>query len=325
MTERTGTLYDVVIAGGGAAGLSAAQLLGRTRRSVAVVDSGEPRNAPAEGVHGFLSRDGISPAEMLAVGRAEAERYGAAVVPGEVVAAAGDVHRGFELTLDGGARLRGRRLLITTGLRDELPDIPGLRERWGKDVLHCPFCHGWEVRDQAIGVLGTGPWSVHQSLLFRQWSSNITLFLNNTVTPGDGELEQLAARGIKVVEGAVESLRVEGGSLRGVALAGGPEVAVQAVVVGSRVHARLGAFTGLGLRATPHPMGVGDYLETDAEGATAVPGVWAAGNVTDLRAQVLASAASAAWTAVVINNHLMAEELERDLRSYRASAALTGA
>jgi thioredoxin reductase len=181
------------------------------------------------------------------------------------------------------------------------------------------------VQDQAIGILGNGPWSVHQALLFRQWSSNITLFLNDRTDPSDEEHEQLAARGVKVVAGAVEAVKVENDALRGVALAGGPEVAVDAVVVGARVHSRLAAFSGLGLSATAHPMGIGDYLETDADGATAVPGVWAAGNVTDLRAQVLASAAAAAWTAVVINNHLMAEELDRDVSAYRESLALTGA
>jgi thioredoxin reductase len=322
MTENTHNTSDVLIIGGGAAGLSAAQMLGRSRRSVVVVDGGEPRNAPAEGVHGFLTRDGVSPAELLKVGRAEAEHYGVRMVQGEVVAAGGKTAEGFAVTLADGREIRGRRLLITTGLVDELPDIAGLRERWGKDVLHCPFCHGWEVRGQAIGILGNGPWSVHQALLFRQWSSNITLFLNNKTQPADVELEQLAARGIKVVEGAVESLRVEQDTLRGVALADGPEVAVQAMVVGPQVRVRLDAFAGLGLNASPHPMGVGDYLETDPDGATAVPGVWAAGNVTDIRAQVLASAAAGAWTAVVINNDLMAEELSRDVAAYRESLSV---
>lgn len=322
MAEITHNPSDVLIIGGGAAGLSAAQMLGRSRRSAVVVDSGEPRNAPAEAVHGFLTRDGVSPAELLKLGRAEAEHYGVRMVQSEVVAAEGGITEGFSVTLADGRLVRGRRLLVTTGLVDELPDIAGLRERWGKDVLHCPFCHGWEVRDRAIGILGSGPRSVHRALLFRQWSSNLTLFLNNKTQPAGVELEQLAARGIKVVEGAVESLRVEDDILRGVALAGGPEVAVDAVVVGPQVRARLEAFEGLGLNASPHPMGVGDYLETDADGATAVPGVWAAGNVTDIRAQVLASAAAGAWTAVAINNDLMAEDLSRDVAAYRESLSV---
>ncbi|WP_371419135.1 NAD(P)/FAD-dependent oxidoreductase [Pseudarthrobacter sp. NamE5] len=242
MTKDNAAISDVLIIGGGAAGLSAAQMLGRCRRSVTVVDSDQPRNAPAKGVHGFLSRDGVKPGELLAIGRAEAEQYGVTILRGEVRAAGGDLQQGFEVRLDDGTRLRGRRLLVATGLVDELPAIPGLRERWGKDVLHCPFCHGWEVRDQVIGILGNGAWSVHQALLFRQWSSNVTLFLNNRTVPSQAEAEQLSARGIRVVKGHVESLRVEQDNLRGVALAGGPEFAVDAVVVGPEAHVRLDAF-----------------------------------------------------------------------------------
>lgn len=325
MTNHNSSIADVLIIGGGAAGLSAAQMLGRSRRSVIVIDSGDPRNSPAEGVHGFLSRDGIKPSELLAIGRSEAERYGARVVPGTVAASRGGLAEGFEVTLDDGMQLRGRRVLVATGLRDELPDIPGLRERWGKEILHCPFCHGWEVQDQAIAILGNGPWSVHQALLFRQWSSNITLFLNNLVVPSEAEAEQLAARGIKAVAGQVESVRVADDRVRGIALAGGPEFAVEAVVAGPTAHARLEGLAGLGLAASAHPSGAGTYLATDADGATPVPGVWAAGNVADLKAQVLASAATAAWTAVIINNHLMAEEMAADLSAHRQSLALSGA
>ena len=325
MTNHSLSIADVLIIGGGAAGLSAAQMLGRSRRSIIVIDSGDPRNSPAEGVHGFLSRDGIKPSELLAIGRSEAERYGARVVAGTVAASRGGLAEGFEVTLDDGTQLRGRRVLVATGLRDELPDIPGVRDRWGKEILHCPFCHGWEVQDQAIAILGNGPWSVHQALLFRQWSSNITLFLNNLVVPSEAEAEQLAARGIKVVAGQVESVRVADDRVRGIALAGGPEFAVEAVVAGPTAHARLEGLAGLGLAASAHPSGAGTYLATDADGATSVPGVWAAGNVADLKAQVLASAATAAWTAVIINNHLMAEEMAADLSAYRQSLALSGA
>jgi thioredoxin reductase len=299
-------MYDVLIIGGGAAGLNAAIMLGRSRRSVLIIDSGEPRNAPAQGVHGFLSRDSINPAELLAIGRDEARSYGTEIVSGRVTGARRDGDA-FEVTLSNGDMAHGRRLLVTTGLVDELPDIPGVRERWGHDVIHCPFCHGWEVRDQAIGILATGPAAVHQALLFRQWSANITLFLNGMPEPSDAERRQLAARGVTVVDGLVESLKIDGDALAGVRLAGGEVVPVQAVVVAPKFVARAGFLAELGLAVSDSPMGA--HVPSDANGLTSVPGVWVAGNVTDLKAQVLASAAAGAWTAVMINMDLMEDEM----------------
>src|SRR5215469_2244736 len=190
--------YDVVVIGGGAAGLTGALMLARSRRSVVVIDAGAPRNAPATGVHGLLGREGMSPAELLERGRAEVRGYGGHVVTGEVIAVT-TADGGFEVALSDGRTVRARLLLVATGLTDELPDIPGLRDRWGRDVLHCPYCHGWEVRDQAIGVLATGPLSVQQALLFRQLSDDVTFF-SHTMLPE--EPEQLTARGIRIVDGA---------------------------------------------------------------------------------------------------------------------------
>jgi thioredoxin reductase len=165
--------YDVVVVGGGAAGLAGAVALARSRRSVLVVDAGEPRNAPASHVHNFLTRDGTPPAEIYAAGRVEVERYGGTVETGTVTALRRDGGR-FAVQF-GGREVTARRLLVATGLRDELPDVPGLAERWGIDVLHCPYCHGWEVRDQRIGILATGPGAVHQALLFRQLNPQVTV------------------------------------------------------------------------------------------------------------------------------------------------------
>src|SRR3954469_9324678 len=171
--------YDVVVVGGGAAGLSGALTLGRARRSVLVVDAGEPRNSPASGVHGFLTRDGTSAAALLRAGWAEVRRYGVRVLDGRVDSAFPVDRGGFAVGLEDGRRVGARRLLVTTGLVDELPDVPGLRERWGRDVLHCPYCHGWEVRDRAVGVLACGPMAVHQVLLFRQLSADVPLFVHD--------------------------------------------------------------------------------------------------------------------------------------------------
>lgn len=253
--------YDVVVIGGGGAGLGGALMLGRSRRSVLVVDEGEPRNAPASGVHGFLTRDGMNPAALLETGRAEVRGYGVQLLDGRV-ASSESVDGGFTVTLEDGSRVGARRLLVTTGLIDELPDIPGVRERWGREVLHCPYCHGWEVRDQAIGVLGSGPMSVHQALLFRQLTKDLMLFLHTAPEPTDEEAEQLAVRGITVVEGEVASLEVEEDRLTGVRMRSGEVIARQAVTVTPRCIARAGMLTGL--ETIAHPSGMGEHIEADA-------------------------------------------------------------
>ena len=302
--------YDVVVVGGGAAGLSGALMLARARRSVLVVDAGEPRNAPAAGVHGFLTRDGTPPGELVAIGRDEVRRYGGRVMDGRAVSAAKE-DGGFTVTLDDGRVLTGRRLLVTTGLVDELPDIPGIRERWGKDVVHCPYCHGWEIRDRTVGVLATGPAAMHQTLLFRQWTPDVTLLLHTQPRPDATEMEQLEALDVKIVEGEVEALEPAGARLRG-----GEIVPLQALAVGPRFIARSGVLTTLGLVPTPHPFG--EFIAGDETGLTAVPGVWVAGNVSDLKAQVLASAASGAAAAVAINSDLIAEDTRRAVDARRS-------
>jgi thioredoxin reductase len=317
VTDELRDGYDVVVAGGGAAGLSGALMLARARRSVVVIDAGAPRNAPAAGVHGLLARDGMRPAELLERGRAEVRRYGGQVVIGEVATAVRDTE-GFTVALADSRSARARRLLVATGLVDEVPDVPGLRARWGRDVVHCPYCHGWEVRDQAIGVLASGPMAVHQALLFRQWSADVTFFSHTMTPPAGEEAEQLAARGIRVVHGEVASLEIAGDRLVGVRLSSGTVVSRDVLAVSSRMTARAGLLAALGLRPAEHPGGVGEYIPSDATGRTEAPGVWVAGNVTDLVAQVGTAAAAGATAAAQINADLVAEETRQAVAAHRS-------
>ena len=297
MTEKSA--YDVVVIGGGAAGLGGALALSRARRSVLVVDEGTPRNAPAEGVHNYLGREGTPPAELLAIGRAEVAGYGGELVTGTVRAGRGRRRR----LPDRAGRRRPsarRKLLVAVGGTDELPDVPGLAERWGTTVLHCPYCHGYEVRDRAIGILGTGPMAMHATLLWRQWSADVTLFRNTAPELTDEEREKLAARGITVVEGAVAA--IEGGA--DVRLASGELVPRDALVAASTVTARIGPLAGLGLVATPKEMNgvvVGRQLTASPTGETGIPGVYVAGNAADIVAQVMGSAANGIQAGAMIN------------------------
>jgi thioredoxin reductase len=299
MAEAT---YDVVIVGGGAAGLSAALVLGRARRRVAVVDAGTPRNAPAAHMHGFLSRDGMPPSDFVVQGRAEVTGYGVEVLEGRVI----NVEPSFMVRLAGGEVLTTRRILVATGARDELPEIAGVPERWGRDLLHCPYCHGWEVRDQPIGVLGTHPGSVQHVLLVRQWSDDV-IFFAHTYDLTSAERIQLEARGIRVVSGEVARLVVDADRLTGVELVDRQVFARAAVFIrpGNVPHAD-GLLTGLGCEVNE-----AGFATVDATGRTSAAGVWAAGNVVDPRAQVITSAGAGSAAAIAINADLVQEDVER--------------
>ena len=310
MLETMTNSYDVVVVGGGPAGLNGAVVLARARRSVLVVDAGEPRNAPAEGVHGFLTRDGTPPAELTAIGRDEVRHYGGMIVDGRATSAA-RTDTGFRVTLDDGSTVHARRLLVTTGLVDELPDIPGVRERWGHEVIHCPYCHGWEVRDKTVGILATTWFAVQKALLVRQWVDDLTLLLHTQPEPDDLQLEQLAARDIRVVRGEVVAFDAAGAHLRD-----GELVPLQALAVAPRMVARSELLTTLGLVPTPDPMG--EFIAGDPTGLTAVPGVWVAGNVADLMANVLSSAAAGAAAAAAINADLITEDVELAVHERRS-------
>ncbi|THV26458.1 NAD(P)/FAD-dependent oxidoreductase [Glycomyces paridis] len=320
MTDELKDRYDVVVIGGGAAGLSAGLMLARARRTVAVIDAGEPRNAPAKAVHGLFAREGTPPSELLERGRAEVRQFGGHVVAGTVTAAKRG-EDGFTVALADGREARARRVLVTTGVVDRLPEIPGLREQWGEGVVHCPYCHGWEIRDRAIGIVATGPFSVHQALLFRQWSEDVVFFLGEQDRPGEEDLEKFAARGIRVVEGPIAKVETADGRIVGVRLADGELVEREALAVATRVEARAGFIGDLGLAAVEHPSGMGEHVPADPFGRTEVPGVWVAGNVTDLSMQVGNVAAAGAMAGAQINMELVEEDTEAAVRVRRQAAS----
>jgi len=308
--------YDVAIVGGGAAGLSAALVLGRARRRVAVIDAGAPRNAPAAHMQGFLSRDGMPPADLLAEGRKEVTSYGAELLSDQVVG----MSPGFVVHLASARAVTARRVLMATGAGDELPGIPGVRQRWGKDLLHCPYCHGWEVRDQPLGVLGGVPGSVQHALLVRQWSGDVVFFAR-TQDLTLAEQRQLESRGILVIPGEVARLVVEDDRLTGVELTDGRVVARTVVFVrpGNNPHDD-GLLAGLGCELSE-----AGFPAVDGTGLTSVPGVWAAGNVADPRAQVITAAGAGSAAAIAINIDLVREDVEQavaDMADRPFSAAM---
>ncbi|UNO38383.1 NAD(P)/FAD-dependent oxidoreductase [Streptomyces sp. MST-110588] len=313
-----GDRADVVVVGGGLAGLGAALTLVRARRSVLVIDEGHPRNAPAAHSHGYLTRDGTPPLELLRLGRQEVRGYGGRIIEGAVQSITPLDDDGFLLTTREGNRHRARRVLVTTGLVDRYPHLPGLRERWGRDVVHCPYCFGWEHRDRALAVLGTGPGAAAQALMWRQWSEDVVLFEHTAPGLAEEERARLAARGVTVVPGEVEAIEVSGDSVVGVRLASGEVHPREVIVVGPRFESRLDLLVPLGVQVVEHPLGIGRQVQADPSGFTGVPGVWVAGNVLDVTAGVMQATASGVTAAAALNADLTADDTERAVLAVRA-------
>ncbi|MFB8139751.1 NAD(P)/FAD-dependent oxidoreductase [Streptomyces parvus] len=309
---------DVVVIGGGAAGLNGALMLARSRRSVVVIDSGTPRNAPAEAMHGFIVLDGTPPSEILRRGREQVRQYGGRIVFGEVTSAdpaapSREEDLRFAITLADGRGITARRVLVATGLKDVLPEIPGLAGHWGHSVVHCPYCHGWEVRDEPIGILATGPASIGHALMFRQLSQDLVYFTQGTDLDGDTRA-RFAARGIRIVDTPVqEVVNNDDGSLSGVRLTDGQVAARSVLAVATRMEARTQGLEGLGLPMQELPDNMGRGFAAGMAGSTEVPGVWVAGNVTDLAAQVGAAAAAGALAGAHINGLLAGADTDAAL------------
>ena len=305
-------VFDVAVVGGGPAGLSAALSLARARRRVIVFDAGDPRNGPAEHMHGVLGHDGLRPTALLERGRGEVERHGGIVIEGRVeTVRVGPI--GIDVDGPSGV-VRARRLIVATGLRDELPAIAGLREQWGRGVVVCPYCDGWERRDHTIGVIATGPQGIDQAHQLRQWSDAIVYFPNDVGEPGAEALRTLEARGIRIERGRVRAVRSNGGGVEAVEL-DDRSVGVESIFTATTLHPRDRLLRDLGARTLDDADG--SWVAVDADGRTSVDHVWAVGNVVDRRSNVSVSLGAGSLIAGAVNADLTAEDIARSVRRHR--------
>jgi thioredoxin reductase len=291
--------FDVVVAGGSWAGLSAAMQLARARRRVLIVDTGRPRNRFAHASHGFLGQDGRTPAEILETARAQVLAYPTAEIRADEAVRATGQDGSFEVQLASGAAVSARRLILATGVIDDLPDIPGLRERWGRTVLHCPYCHGYEVSDGRLGVLAIGEASLHQALLLPDWSGDVTLFVNGAFEPSDEHLRALAARGVRIETRRILEVAGEGAAIEGVRVQGNVVIGLDALFTGSRTRMASPIPEQLGCAFDDGPFG--PVVRTDAWKETTTAGVYAAGDIA--RAPHNATWASADGVTAGIGAH----------------------
>jgi thioredoxin reductase len=300
--------FDALVIGGGVAGLSAALLLGRSRRSVAVVDSGAPRNRTSAHLHGYLGSDGVGPAELLARGRREVTECGVRLIEDRVMDVEGSIGR-FAARLESGEPISARRVVIAAGLTDVLPDVPGLLELWGARVFHCPYCHGWELRDRALAVLALDPWAGHGAVLLTPLTSDLTLFGDISVAPRDERA--FTARGGRIIRSAIAAVEPApaGGVL--VRLADGSVHERDAAFVSPRPLPNDSLLRGLGCAVTSSSVYQGfDFVDVGTSGETSVPGVYAVGNAVDISAQLIQAAAGGARAGQHIAADLLQDEIE---------------
>ncbi|MDG3441063.1 NAD(P)/FAD-dependent oxidoreductase [Nitrospirillum amazonense] len=290
--------YDVLIIGGSFAGLSAALQLGRARRRVLVIDAGQRRNRFATASHGFLGQDGVPPGQIIATAREQLARYATVEIrDGAALGVTGD-EQGFVVGTDGGP-VAGRRLILAGGVTDTLPEVPGLAERWGKHVFHCPYCHGYELNQGPIGVLATGPMSLHHAQMLTDWGPT-TLFLNGAFEPDADQLADLARRGVTVERTPVAGFFGEAADIR---LADGRTVPLAGVftLAQTRLTGPLAAELGVDVEEGP----LGQCIQVDAMQQTSVAGVFACGDAARLAGSVALAVASGTMAGVATHRSLI--------------------
>ncbi|CAN7555161.1 NAD(P)/FAD-dependent oxidoreductase [Polaromonas sp. LjRoot131] len=299
-------LYDAIIVGGSFAGLSAALQLARARRQVLVIDAGLPRNRFASESHGVLGHDGKPGSQVLAEARQQLQAYPTVQIFNGRVSRVDSGEAGFVVEAEDGMRwFTARRLLLATGVADVLPEIPGLQERWGKTVVHCPYCHGYEIGGGAIGVLGTGPMSVHQAVLFADWGE-VTLFTQGVVAVSAEEQALLAARKVRVEPSPIAELQGTAPALDGVLLRDGRRVAIKALLVGTQVRMASPLAAALGCAFDDSPFG--PIVRIDAWGLTSAPGVYAGGDMARVPHSITFACAGGVAAGIGLHASLVMED-----------------
>ena len=297
---------DVVVVGAGTAGLSAALILGRSRRRAVVLDGGPPRNAPAHAAYGVFTRDGTPPGELLRLARADLRPYpSVGVREGRATGVTGG-DGAFTVSLGDGTALHARKVVLATGVVDELPDVPGVAELWGGDLFHCPYCHGWEVQGRALGVWSNGPHTAEVAVLLRGWSTDLTVLTDGPSALGADDAARLAALGVPVREDRVAALEHDGGALRAVRFQDSSRLALGGVLVSVPQRERSGLPAALGCETDET-----GHVATDASGETSVPGVFAVGDLASPGQAVTLAAADGAQAAYALNRHFAHADADR--------------
>jgi thioredoxin reductase len=301
-------IWDCIVVGGGASGLSAGLVLGRARRHALVVDAGNQSNLPAHGIGGLLGHDGRSPAELYEIGRRELAAYPSVEVrTGEVVSGE-RCEDEFVIELGDGRRERTRRVLLAMGMEYRPPSLPGLAELWGKSVFHCPFCHGWEMRDQSLAVFANGERAVHASLLLRGWSDDVVLLTDGAADLDDDDRARLATAGIAVDERPVAELAASNGELAAVVFSDGTRLKRSGLLVATTLHQRSRLAEQLGV-AYGEPTPVAEApVEVDGLCRTSTPGVFAAGDLVAQMPQVAAAVAAGSLAATAVVQSLSSDD-----------------
>jgi thioredoxin reductase len=291
-------MYDVVIVGAGPAGLSAALVLGRCRRRVLICDAGQPRNAASKALHGYLTRDGISPLELLRIGREELQPYGIEFRQALVTGVAHS-DNGFDVTIEQAQQVRAQTVLLATGVQDELPDVPGLADCYGTTVHHCPYCDGWEHRERALAVIGQGAGGAGLALSLRTWSERVALCSNGPPRLSRVQREQLGAQGIVVHDRRITRVEHTGGHVTAIVLADGEPIPCDGIFFSGGQSQQCDLPRRLGCEFTRR-----GTVKTDHLGETCVQGIFVVGDASRDVQFAIVAAAEGAKAGVAINKAL---------------------